>query len=206
MDIIDNFEEIIEVPQQGVKLKDEKIAHVDENVRPLISEGVIAARVRALACKLSQDHPADIYGAVILKGSMLFLADLIRAIYKVSGKQLLFDSIEANSYEKNLSTGEVKIKIEAANIRHKHVLVIDDIIDTGLTLHSLKNRLLQKEKVASIKICCLLDKLVRRTITVKPDYTGFIIPNLFVVGYGLDYKQRYRGLPYIGFLKDESLG
>jgi hypoxanthine phosphoribosyltransferase len=195
-----HFEEVITVPKQGIRLKYEKMAYYDYNVQPLISPGVLAKRVKVLAKKLSEDYSGDIYAAVVLKGSMFFFSDLMREFYKISSREIIFEGLMVRSYKKNQSTGKVNVKIDLNSLKTKEILIIDDIIDTGLTLLSLKKKLLEVSGITTIKTCCLLDKPASRIIGVNADYTGFIIPELFVVGYGLDYEQKYRGLPYVGFL------
>jgi len=136
----------------------------------------------------------------ILKGAFLFLADLVREIDIPVSVDFMAISSYAGQTE---STGQVKILKDLDTlIEDRHVLIVEDIIDTGLTMNSVI-KLLKTRKPKSIKICTLLDKVERRVINVKIDYYGFQIPNSFVVGYGLDFEEKYRNLPYIGVLKEK---
>lgn len=133
-----------------------------------------------------------------LKGAVPFIADLARAI----NLPLEIDYMAISSYGNSTqSSGVVRIlKDLEGPIQHKHVLIVEDIVDSGLTLHYLMD-VLRQRKPLSLRVCTLLDKGRERVKPVKLDYTGFQIPNKFVVGYGLDYAQRYRNLPYVGILK-----
>ena len=147
-----------------------------------------------------RDHGEDLVLLGVLKGSVLFLADLCRAIHL----PLSLDFIGIASYgDETSSSGVVQITSDLTRpIEGKHVIVVEDIIDTGLTAHYLLDNL-GTRKPASIKLASLLHKPERQIEQVPIDYLGFTIPNKFVVGYGLDYAQRYRNLPYIGHLEDE---
>lgn len=167
----------------------------------LVTEDDIKARLKNLGSKISIDY-RDKFPLLIciLRGAFLFLADLIREIEI----PLSIDFMAISSYGgKPESNGEIKIlKDIDTSIEGRHVLIIEDIVDTGLTMDSV-TRLLNTRKPKSLKICTLLDKVERRQIKVNIDYYGFKIPNKFVVGYGLDYEEKYRNLPYIGVLKEE---
>ncbi len=167
----------------------------------LITEYEIKTRLKELGVLISEDYKVKFPLLIcILRGAFLFLADLIREI-KIP---LSIDFMAISSYGgKTESNGEVKIlKDLDTYIEGRHVLIIEDIVDTGLTMDSV-TRLLKTRKPKSLKICTLLDKVERRRIKVNIDYFGFKIPNKFVVGYGLDYEEKYRNLPYIGVLKEE---
>ena len=162
-------------------------------------------RVRELAAEITADYqPLDIDELVvigILRGSVLFMGDLIRAIEL----PVTIDYMALSSYTRGTRTsGTVRIlKDVSESIANKHVLVVEDIVDTGLTLNCLSD-ILAARKPKSLKICTLLDKPSRRLSPVQVDYIGFAVPDKFVVGYGLDYDGHYRHLPYIGVLKPEA--
>jgi len=169
----------------------------------LLTEEQIQDRVRELGAQMTRDY-ADKNPVMIciLKGSTLFFADLLRAMQV----PLTMDFMAVSSYGRSTkSSGEVEIRKDlSGSIEHRHAVIVEDIIDSGYTLSYL-TRMLSARGAKSIKICTLLDKPSRRApgITLKADYSGFEIPDAFVVGYGLDYDERYRNLPYIGILKPE---
>ncbi len=168
--------------------------------KPFLTTEQIHEKVTELADRISRDYVGkEILAVGILKGSFMFFADIIRAL-KIP---VTIDFIVASSYLKSTSTGEVKIHYDIKeDIAGKHILLIDDIIDTGVSLNYIRERILSKGP-ASLKICILLDKKERRSVDVPIDYKGFEIPNQFVVGYGLDYDNKYRNLPYIAIFKKE---
>lgn len=174
-----------------------------ESVSILISEDAIRERIVELAADIKKDYgdqPLTLVCA--LKGAMIFMADLSRNIDSIVD----FDFICTSSYgDGTSSTGTVRLTKELDfNPEGKHVLLVEDILDTGHTLTFLRKHILAKNP-ASFKVCCLLDKPDRRVIhAATADYVGFTIPDHFVVGYGLDYAQRYRNLPYIGVLSIEE--
>ncbi|MGC9099996.1 MAG: hypoxanthine phosphoribosyltransferase [Caldisericum sp.] len=166
----------------------------------LVSQEEIKKRVKELGKEISKDYKDKFPLFVcILRGAFVFLADLVREV----DIPISVDFMAISSYSgKTESSGQVKIlKDLDTPIEDRHVLIIEDIVDTGLTMDAV-TRLLKTRKPKSIKICTLLDKVERRIINVKVDYYGFRIPNSFVVGYGLDYEEKYRNLPYIGILKE----
>jgi hypoxanthine phosphoribosyltransferase len=170
-----------------------------ETVRILISRARVKQRVRQMARQIRRDFPKDTLHLVgVLKGSVLFLADLAREL----GGEVSFDFLSVSSYGKDTrSTGEVKlIKDLDVSIEGRTVLVLEDILDTGLTLKYLM-RLFAERKPKHLRVVVLLDKAERRIADVRADYTGFTIPNEFVVGYGLDYDERYRNLPDVCILQ-----
>ncbi|MBX0330640.1 hypoxanthine phosphoribosyltransferase [Oscillochloris sp. ZM17-4] len=168
----------------------------------LIDEGQIQVRVRELGAQISADYrDADNLLLVgVLKGCAMFMMDLVRNI----DIPLSFDFIAVASYgESTESSGVVRmLKDLDVDMAGRHVLIVEDIIDSGLTLAYLRSQM-QRRGPASLRICTLLNKPERRTADVPVDYLGFDIPNEFVVGYGLDYAERYRNLPYIGVLRPE---
>lgn len=168
---------------------------------PIITEEKIQQRVRELANKISRDYEdRDIFAIGILKGSFMFFSDLIRHIQS----PLKVDFIIASSYIKDNSSGEVKLYyFPREPLTDKDVLLIDDIIDTGISLDMIRKKILEQSP-ASLRICVLLDKKERRIVDVPVDYVGFSIPNKFVVGYGLDYQEMFRNIPYITIFKKEA--
>lgn len=169
----------------------------------LLDEQTIAQRIQVLGRQIDEDYRGkDLLMLCVLKGSMFFVADLMRQLTL----PMTVDFIAISSYGEATSTsGVVRILKDLEEpIEGRHVLVVEDIVDTGLTLGYLI-RTLKLRKPASIKICTLLDKPVRRILETPLDYIGFEIGDHFVVGYGLDYANRYRTLPAICVLKDELL-
>lgn len=169
--------------------------------RVLISEEEIQKKVVELGEQLSNDYKDRFPLAIgILKGATLFMGDLLKRM----DTYLEMDFMDVSSYGKStVSSGEVKIiKDLDASVEGRDILIIEDIIDSGLTLSYLVE-LFHYRKANSVKIVTLLDKPTGRKADIKPDYVGFNVPDAFVVGYGLDYAERYRNLPYIGVLKPE---
>ncbi len=165
----------------------------------MIGEEQLAARVNALAETLDKDYEGKTPVMIcVLKGSVLFFADLIR---EMKGS-LAIDFMGVSSYGSGTtSSGNIKItKDLSSNIEGKDVVIVEDIVDSGNTLFALKNLLLER-KPASLRVITLLDKPQRRVAPLQPDYTGFVIEDEFVIGYGLDYAEEYRNLPYVGVLK-----
>lgn len=167
----------------------------------LFSEDDIAKLVRRLGERLSEDY-RDLNPLVIcvLKGAAPFMSDLVRTM----DIPLEMDFMAVSSYgTSSESSGVVRIiKDLDISVEQRHVLIVEDIIDTGLTLQYLMD-ILKRRNATSIKVVTLLDKPERRTAGLVPDYCGVTVPNEFVVGYGLDYAEKYRNLPYIGVLKPE---
>ena len=163
----------------------------------LFSAEAIQRRVHALGATLDADYADERPILVgILRGSVAFLADLIRAITV----PIEVDWLAISSYTGHSSSGVVRLlKDLDSNIRGRHVLLVEDIVDTGLTINYVM-RLLRERQPASLKLCTLLNKPARRIAERPIDYVGFDVPDAFVVGYGLDYEQRYRNLPYIAVL------
>jgi hypoxanthine phosphoribosyltransferase len=165
----------------------------------LLTGEEIQAKVIELGEQLTTDYQdKNLLLLGTLKGAVPFIADLARAI----NLPLEIDYMAISSYGNSTqSSGVVRIlKDLEGPVQNKHVLIVEDIVDSGLTLHYLMD-VLRQRKPLSLRVCALLDKLRERVKPVELDYTGFRIPNQFVVGYGLDYAQRYRNLPYIGILK-----
>ncbi|MBO8172695.1 MAG: hypoxanthine phosphoribosyltransferase [Bacillaceae bacterium] len=167
----------------------------------LLSEEIIQAKVQELGRVLSNEYEGKNPLVIcVLKGAAPFMADLIRRM----SIPLEIDFMAVSSYGASTeSSGVVRIlKDLDTPVEGRHILVVEDIIDSGLTLSYLID-LLERRNAASIKVATLLDKPHQRTVDLKPDYCGFVVPNEFVVGYGLDYAEKYRNLPYIGILKPE---
>ncbi len=173
----------------------------DDIAEILVDADTIASTVRQLGARIAADYrDRDPVLVSILKGALPFLADLMRAI----PIRLSLDFLEVSSYGSGTSSsGVVRILKDLAHpIEGRHVIVVEDILDTGHTLSSVLEHL-HSQRPASVALCTLLDKPTRRVIGVTPDYRGLEIPDKFVVGYGLDYAERYRNLPFIGVLKPE---
>ncbi len=180
--------------------------HLDDKLDSILfDEQMLADRVDAMAAQITADYAAmDIDELVvigILRGSVIFASDLIRKLQL----PISIDFMATSSYAKGTRTsGAVRIlKDISESVTDKHVLIVEDIIDSGLTLQSLSELLLAR-KPKSLKLCTLLDKPSRRKVDLQADYIGFQIPDKFVVGYGLDFNGKYRQLPYIGVLKPEA--
>lgn len=169
--------------------------------KPLFTVEQIQTRVTELGNRISSDYEGkEVLAIGILKGAFMFYSDLVRAI----GQRLTTDFIIAASYKDTTSTGKVNILYDITEkIEGKHVLLIEDIVDTGVSLNFHRERILRSNP-ASLKICAFLDKQEHR-ITYPPiDYIGFKIPDVFVVGYGLDYENQFRNLPYISIFKKKT--
>jgi hypoxanthine phosphoribosyltransferase len=165
----------------------------------LISQTDIQGRIATLAAEIERDYPAEdgIHLVAILKGGFMFMADLVRAM----SDRVTMDFMAVSSYGKGTtSSGQVRVlKDLDSNVEGRHVILVEDIVDTGLTLHYLQD-LLKARAPQSLKTACLLSKPSRRKVEVQVDYIGFTIDDHFVVGYGLDYAEKYRNLPYIAVL------
>ena len=172
----------------------------DEVESVLIGEQEIAARVRELAADIERDFvERDLLVVALLTGTVPFLADLVRHI----ALPMRLDFMGVSSYGNNTAPGELvftkELRLEAQN---RDVLLVDDILDTGKTLRAVIDKL-NALQPRSLKTCVLLEKKSRRAEEITADYVGFEVPDAFVVGYGLDYAERYRNLPFIGILKPE---
>lgn len=169
--------------------------------RIFFSADELSARVKELGAKITEDYRGKTPLVVgVLKGSFVFMADLTRCIDTYCD----IDFMAVSSYGNGTTTtGAVKIRKDLSySVEDRHAIIIEDILDSGVTLSYLKNYI-ENRKPASIAICTLLDKPARRKADINADYVGFICPDEFIVGYGLDYAERYRNLPYIGVLKPE---
>ncbi|MFD1317798.1 hypoxanthine phosphoribosyltransferase [Loigolactobacillus zhaoyuanensis] len=165
----------------------------------LYDQAAIAKVTEQLGAQITTDYAGKNPLVIcVLKGAMLFMADLVRQI----DTHLEMDFLDVSSYQGGIqSTGEVKIiKDLDTPLKDREVLIVEDIVDTGRTLNYLVD-LFKYRQAKSVKICTLLNKPETRVVPVKADYVGFTVPNAFLVGYGLDYAEQYRNLPYIGILK-----
>lgn len=166
-------------------------------VTPLIPADAIQARIAEMAADIRRDAPdAPLHVVCVLKGAFLFMADLVRAL----GGDITLDFIAVASYSGTTSSGEVRlVKDVDRKIEGRHLLIVEDIVDTGLTLRYLQE-ILRARGPQSLRTACLLSKPSRRRVEVPVDYVGFTIEDRFVVGYGLDVDEHYRHLPYIGVI------
>ena len=168
--------------------------------RILLNKEEIDSKISEIGKQISKDYEGKYPIFVgVLKGCFIFMADLMRNV----DVDCTMDFMAVSSYSGVSSTGAVKINKDLSqDIHDRHIILIEDILDSGVTLNYLKNYLMVREP-ASIKIATLLDKPSRRKADIIPDYKCFEVPDAFVVGYGLDYNETYRNLPYIGILKPE---
>ncbi len=175
---------------------------LEKNIeKVLLTEDQLEQRIKELGAEITRDYQGkELVLAAVLRGSYVFMADLTRAI----DLPLTVDFMAVSSYGAGtVSSGQVEIKKDLSDpIEGKNLLIIEDILDSGNTLYYLMD-VLSARHPASIRICTLLDKPERRVKPIKADYSGFVIPDAFVVGYGLDYAEKYRNLPYVGVLKPE---
>ncbi len=171
--------------------------------RVLITHEQIQARVRELGRQLTRDYQGkDLVFVGVLKGVVVFFSDIVREV----NLPCEFDFMWVSSYQGTTSSGSMVVKRDvSADLKGRHVVILEDIFDTGNSLEFTYKHLLAKEP-ASLRVCTFLDKPERRRngVTVKADYIGYTIPNEFVVGYGMDFNEKYRNLPYIGVLKPEA--
>lgn len=172
--------------------------HKPDGMKVLISQPKLRARIAQLGRQITHDYRKDNLVVVgILKGSFVFMADLIRQI----DLPLSCDFLRVSSYESGTeSSGQVRFEFDVTQpLKGKHVLLVEDIVDTGLTINYLLANL-RTRKPASLKVCSLLHKPARTRVPVEIHYLGFEVPDVFVIGYGLDYAGQYRSLPFIGTL------
>ena len=173
----------------------------NDKINVMISYDEMQARIKEIAEQINKDYKGkSLLVVCILKGAVLFYSDLVRML----DMDVRFDFMRISSYGSSTeSTGEVKIKKDLDNsIKDQHVLIVEDIVDSGLTLKNLKE-VLSTRNPASLKVCCMLDKPSRRKVEMIPDYCCFEIPDQFVVGYGLDFDEEYRQLKDVCFIDPE---
>ena len=172
-----------------------------DKIKILYTEEEIAARVKKLAETLYETYKdEEVVFVCTLKGAVFFACDLLKR-FKGDGR---LEFLRVSSYEGESSTGKINLKLplDAAKINGKHVVIVEDIVDTGYTLEYIRKYVSDMHPKSLIE-CTLLDKKARRVVEIDPTYSGFVIEDLFVVGYGLDYDQKYRNLPYIGVVVKE---
>ena len=165
-------------------------------IENLIDRKTVENRIKELAKQIEKDYAGEeLYCVGLLKGSVVFLSDLVKEI----NSTVIIDFMSVSSYgSETVSSGDVKIlKDTDLDLRGKHVLIVEDIIDTGLTLEHVIKYFKDSKGVKTLKTCTLLSKPERRKVNIDIDYVGFDVPDKFVIGYGLDYDQKYRNLPYI---------
>lgn len=182
------------------RIEDYKQINMENNIqRILFSEQTILSRLNDLGSQISNDYQGkDLTVIAIMNGSIMFMSDLLKRV----NIPLQIDCWSVSSYHGCKSTGSIKFRQhEIVDVKDRHVLLLDDILDSGLTLHTIKNKILDESKALTVKSCVLLSKKVKRVKNIEADYVGFEIDNEFVVGYGLDYNEHYRNLPYVGVLK-----
>jgi len=187
-------------PQTSPKARKKKPPYPDIR-EVLINSEEIAEKVKAMAAKISRDYAGkEVVLVCVLKGAVVFLSDLMRHLTI----PCIVDYVDWSSYGSSTSSSGVFriLRDLEESVESRHVLIIEDIIDTGLTLHYLQ-RHIRGRNPASVKVAALLDKPSRRKIEARADYCGFQVPDEFVVGYGLDYEQKYRNMPFVGVLKPE---
>lgn len=170
---------------------------MDYTIKTLLTREEVEKRIKELAKEIEKNYCGkDLLVIGLLKGSIMFMSDLIKEM----DLPVMIDFMSVSSYSGTTSTGVINVlKDTDISVKDKDVLIVEDIIDTGLTLSHVK-KLLEDRGAKSLKICTLLDKPSRRTVEMKGDYVGFEIPDEFVVGYGLDYDQHHRNLPYVGIV------
>lgn len=172
---------------------------MEMDIKVLINEDKIKNRIKEIAQEILKDFKnEEIVFVCILKGAAYFAIDLSKEL----NNNLILDFMKVNSYGDELqSSGTINFKLDiSTDIKDKNVIIVEDIIDSGLTLNYIYDYLVKKDP-KNLKICVLLDKKERRVKPINVDYTGFEIENKFVLGYGLDYKDKYRNLPYIGYIE-----
>ena len=169
-------------------------------LKVLVSEKELKETVKRLGRQITEDYKdKNLLLVSILKGAIVFMSDLLREVKC----DCVIDFMAVSSYSGNKTTGVVKFKKDLdINPEGKDILIVEDILDSGITLNYLKG-VLEDRNAASIKVCALLDKPGNRRVDIKADYSGIVIPDEFVVGYGLDYNENYRNLPYVGILRPE---
>lgn len=186
--------------RDGFVLREEKMSY---SIQTMIAREKVEARIKEVAKQIEQEYQdkEDVIFIGLLKGSVMFMTDLMKEI----DLDIKVDFMSVSSYGSGTTTtGTAKIlKDVDFDVKGKELLIVEDIIDTGLTLNYVKEFLYAKG-AKRIRVCTLLDKPTRRKVNIEGDYVGFTVPDQFVVGYGLDYDQKYRNLPYVGFIVFEE--
>ncbi len=202
---VHDFKRVIDVGPRGIKTLRENVLippkYRSRLVSVLISPEAIRRRVREMAKQLYRAYRDDLYMVITLKGAFVFFSDLLREIYALGGSAD-FNFVSAKSYIGEVTSGHLKITLDiAADLRGRNVIIVEDIVDTGFTLIHLIHHL-KKKGARSVKICSLINKPDRRRLDVQVDYLGFNIPDLFVIGYGMDFDEFGRGFPFIAVMKN----
>ena len=178
-----------------------------KKIEVLIEHEKIIGKVKELAKKIVDEYKdrEELYFVTVLIGAKTFADDLIKEILKLKEFRINNNFVRLSSYGSGTeSSGQVKVvKDIENNFKDKDLIIIEDIVDTGLTLNFLKNHLLKERKAHSVEVAALLDKPLRRKVDVKIDYLGFTVPGKFIVGYGIDFNEQYRELDYIGVLVED---
>lgn len=209
-DALQTVSQVLAVKLPQVALQETKVDQESEPIpkewavnieRIIFPASAIELKVREMARVISADYAGkEIVVVGLLKGAFLFVADLVRRL----SVPYVVDFMVLSSYDGEHTTGNVKVKKDmGVNPHGKHILIVEDLIDTGNTLKWMRNHLASKG-AASLKIACLLNKTARRSVEVEVDYVGYQCPDEFVVGYGMDFNSHYRCLPFIGVLKPEA--
>jgi len=174
-----------------------------------IPENVILRKVKEIAQVIARDSSSYLHTLVILKGAVVFASDLFREIARIASIDLYHSFLKVSSYgNKAESSGKIVLSHDVHEIRGRDILVIEDIVDTGRTIERLRDYLYEERGAEHVRICCLMDKKCARLpgIDLVPDYCGFEVADHFLVGYGLDYAEKFRELPYVGILDKSAFG
>ncbi len=199
--IVKDFGGIVKVNDDGIRTaEDAEASELDAPLsQVLITHRCIKKRAEKIAENVRKDYKNEIYAVIVLKGAKTFANELFG---NLEGMKIKTDYIRAKSYAGTNTTGNVKLLRDLEkNPAGKDILVIEDIIDTGITMDFIK-KYLKKKKAKSVRICALFDKPSRRIRKIKIDYLGFKIPDKFVVGFGLDWNEKYRELPFLAVVKE----
>lgn len=171
-----------------------------ENLKPMYQEEELQKRIKEVAEEIDKDYIGkEIVVVCVLKGAVFFTVDLVKKMKT----PIELETVQISSYAGTQSTGEISMKKDLDNsVEGRDVLIVEDIVDTGRTLKWLRDYLVNEKKAKSVKVAVLMDKKERRVVEVPIDYTGFVIPNKFVVGYGFDVDEKGRNIPYVGYLEE----
>lgn len=170
-----------------------------ENLKPMYQEEELQKRIKEVAEEIDKDYVGkEIVIVCVLKGAVFFTVDLVKKMKT----PIELETIQLSSYSGTQSTGEITMKKDLdSSVEGRDVLIVEDIVDTGKTLKWLRDYLINEKKAKTVKIVTLMDKKEGRVVEVPIDYTGFVIPNKFVVGYGFDVDEKGRNIPYVGYLE-----
>ncbi|MBW3000081.1 hypoxanthine phosphoribosyltransferase [Candidatus Woesearchaeota archaeon] len=171
-------------------------------IKEFISKEKINEKVKEIAKSVVDNSGSELAVVTVLIGAKTFANDLIKEINNLSDMTITHNFVKVSSYSGTESTGKIKMEKDVDNLEGKDVLIVEDVVDTGLTLKFLKDYLMGVKGASSVRICSLLNKPSRRKLHLDIDFVGFEVPDKFIVGYGLDYNQQFRELPFIGILKE----